>query len=85
MFHNHISIQEVRFIFDFGTPFFWQLVGKFRNEMIKAAVEEDTNTIFTMLCYKGLNDKYGGNIRNLIESKRGMVCSVHFIVIKKRY
>jgi hypothetical protein len=48
-------------------------------------VEEDTNTIFTMLCYKGLNDKYGGNIRNLIESKRGMVCSVHFIVIKKRY
>jgi len=76
LFHNHISIQEVGSIFDFGTPIFWQLVGNFRKEMIKAAVEEDINTIFTMVYAKGPDDKYVENIRNLVESKRGRVCFV---------
>ena len=49
---------------------------KFRKEMIKAAVEEDINTIFTMVYAKGPDDKYVENIRNLVESKRGRVCFV---------
>ena len=44
--------------------------------MIKAAVQEDTNTIFTVFYAKGPGDKYVENIRNLVESKRGRVCFV---------
>ena len=44
--------------------------------MIKAAVEEDINTIFTVFYAKGLGDKYVENIRNLVESKSGRVCFV---------
>ena len=33
LFHNHVSIQFVKSIFDFGTKPFWILTDKFRREM----------------------------------------------------
>src|SRR6266704_1732140 len=49
LFHNHVSIQFVQSIFEFGTKNFWRLTGKYRLEMIEEATKEGINTIFTFV------------------------------------
>ncbi len=50
LFHNHISIEAVRPIFDFGTPQFNRLVTMFRLETMKEAAKSDlTGFIFTFV------------------------------------
>src|SRR2546425_4510232 len=56
LFHNHISIQFVQSIFEFGTKTFWRLTGKYRLEMIEEAAKEGIDTIFTFVYSKGDED-----------------------------
>ncbi len=39
LYHNHVSIQEVGSIFEFGTLPFWRLLNEFGNEMIRITAE----------------------------------------------
>jgi len=55
VFHNHISIDCVAPVFDFGTPDFWEVVGDVRVAMISAAAREDISLIHTF-CYEFLVD-----------------------------
>src|SRR5438445_10441531 len=56
LFHNHISIQFVQSIFEFGTKTFWRLTGKYRMEMLEAAAKEGIDTIFTFVSSKDDED-----------------------------
>ena len=50
LYHNHMSIEAVRPVFDFGTPEFNQLVELHRIEMFKAAAKSDLEgLIFTFV------------------------------------
>ncbi|MEM1326102.1 MAG: shikimate kinase [Bacteroidota bacterium] len=50
LFHNHLSIEAVRPVFDFGTKEFNHLVALYRMEMMKTAVESDIEgLIFTLV------------------------------------
>src|SRR5713101_6967424 len=56
LFHNHVSIQFVQSIFDFGTKTFWRLTGKYRLEMLEMAAKEGIDTILTFVYSKGEED-----------------------------
>src|SRR5712692_6817289 len=56
LFDNHVSIQFVQSIFEFGTKTFWRLIGKYRLEMLEMAAKEGIDTIFTFVYSKGEED-----------------------------
>ncbi|GAB3755494.1 P-loop nucleotide/nucleoside kinase family protein [Microlunatus parietis] len=47
VFHNHLSIDCVRPVFDFGTEPFWRQVHAIRENILAEAARSDTNVIFT--------------------------------------
>ena len=50
LFHNHVSIEAVLPVFEFGSPPFNRLVGRFRDEMFSEAARSDLpGLIFTMM------------------------------------
>lgn len=77
LYHNHISVESVRPVFEFGTPSFWRLVGKFRREVLEEAAREGVNVIFTFVYAKGDDDEFIEDIVRRVESKGGTVCFVH--------
>jgi len=76
LFHNHVSIQFVRSIFEFGTKTIWRLTGKYRLEMIKEAAKEGIDTIFTFVYSKGEDDRFVRDVLKSVRSHRGQVCFV---------
>jgi shikimate kinase len=76
LFHNHVSIQFVRSIFEFGTKTFWRLTGKYRMEMLEAAAKEGIDTIFTFVYSKGEDDRFVNHVVQVVRSHRGQVCFV---------
>ncbi len=72
LYHNHISIEAVRPIFDFGTPSFNKLVTLFRMETMKEVVKSDLNgLIFTFVwALDSSSDvEYVNRIANIFESE----------------
>src|SRR5712664_3838045 len=76
LFHNHISIQFVQSIFEFGTKTFWRLTGKYRLEMLGEATKEGIDTIFTFVYSKGEDDRFVKHVVQMVRSHRGQVCFV---------
>src|SRR2546425_5428001 len=76
LFHNHVSIQFVQSIFEFGTKTFWRLIGKYRLEMIEEAAKEGIDTIFTFVYSKGEDDHFVKQVLQRVRSHRGRVCFV---------
>ncbi len=76
LFHNHISIQFVQSIFEFGTKTFWRLTGKYRLEMIEEAGKEGIDTIFTFVYSKGEDDHFVRHVLQRVRSHGGRVCFV---------
>ncbi len=76
LFHNHISLQFVRSVFEFGTRLFWRLTDKFRLEMFEEAAKQDINTIFTFVYIKGTDDSFVKRTIQRVESQGGKVCFV---------
>jgi len=56
LFHNHVSIQLVQSIFEFGTKIFWRLTGKYRLEMIEEVAKAGIDTIFTFVYSRDEDD-----------------------------
>src|SRR6059036_357791 len=56
LFHNHVSIQFVQSLFEFGTKTFWRLTNTYRLEMIEQAAKDGIDTIFTFVYSKGEDD-----------------------------
>jgi hypothetical protein len=74
LFHNHLSIEAVLPVFDFGTPAFDRLVGGFRERMFAEVAESDLpGLIFT---YVWAFDEPGDRefiegLKRLFESRGG--------------
>jgi shikimate kinase len=77
LFHNHISIQFVQSIFDFGTKTFWRLIGKYRLEMLETAAKEGIDTIFTFVYSKGEEDDRF--VKQVVQRVRSHGGQVHFV------
>lgn len=56
VFHNHLSIDCVKPVFDFGTPAFWRLIISIRVETIAEAAREGVDLIHTFCYEKGGDD-----------------------------
>ncbi|OLD13615.1 MAG: hypothetical protein AUI93_00635 [Crenarchaeota archaeon 13_1_40CM_3_52_10] len=76
LFHNHVSIQFVQSIFEFGTKTFWRLTSKYRLEMLEEAAREGVDTIFTFVYSKSEDDKFVKRVIQKIRSHGGHVCLV---------
>jgi len=73
LFHNHVSIQFVKSIFEFGTKPFWRLTRKYRLEMIEEAAKEGIDTIFTFVYSKGDDDRFVEHVLQKVRTHGGLV------------
>jgi shikimate kinase len=84
LFHNHVSIQFVQSIFEFGTKNFWRLTGKYRLEMIEEATKEGIDTIFTFVYSRDEeDDQFVKQIIQRVETHGGRVCFVRLYCERK--
>lgn len=78
VFHNHISIDYVKSIFEFGTPGFWGVVGKVRYELIAEAARQNVSLIHTF-CYEFAADDE--HFARLIASAEDFGGEVHLVLL----
>src|SRR5207244_4992794 len=84
LFHNHVSIQFVQSIFEFGTKTFWRLTDKYRMEMLEAAAKEGIDTIFTLVYSKDdEDDQFVKQVIKNVRSRGGQVLFVR--LYRERY
>jgi predicted kinase len=76
LFHNHVTIDCVRSVFDFGTPAFFRLVGRMRLDIIEEAAREGVHLIFTFVYAHPSDAQYVEKICGLVERHGGRVCLV---------
>jgi tRNA uridine 5-carbamoylmethylation protein Kti12 len=76
LFHNHISIEFVQSLFDFGSKPFWRLTDKYRTEMIEEAAKEGVDTIFTFVYGKTTDDLFVKSVLRKVKAHGGKVCFV---------
>ena len=51
IFHNHLTIDVAKAIFDFDTPSFWELVYTLRLQCITAAAQQTEGVVIYTSCY----------------------------------
>ncbi len=73
VFHNHLSIDCIEPIFDFGTPSFFKLVELIRVETVAEAARENVNLIYTFCYAKDFDDAHVAKIVELVEASGGEV------------
>ncbi len=76
VFHNHLSIECVEPIFDFGTSSFWKLVEMIRLETLAEAARVDQNLVYTFCYAKDKDDPHIEKVTKAIEENGGEVCFV---------
>jgi tRNA uridine 5-carbamoylmethylation protein Kti12 len=77
LFHNHVSIDFVQSLFEFGSKPFWRLTDKYRTEMIEEAAKEGVDTIFTFVYGKTTDDPFVRRVLRKVKAHHGTVCFVH--------
>ena len=58
VFHNHLSIDFTKPVFELGSPGFWDLNVKLRCDVIAEAARRDIDIIHTFCYAKGVDDEY---------------------------
>ena len=76
LFHNHLSIDCVKPIFEFGSPPFERLIVLIRREMIAEAAKMNVNLIFTFCYAKDYDDQTVKGLIEAVEQNGGEVCFV---------
>ena len=74
VFHNHLSIDAIEPIFDFGTKPFQKLIDLIRVETIAEAARENVSLIHTFCYAKDSDDEYVQKIIETVESNGGEIC-----------
>jgi len=82
VFHNHLSIDCIEPVFEFGTKSFWKLVHLIRLETIKEAARANQNLIYTFCYAKDEDDAHVAKITKLVETNGGEVCFVLLVCEK---
>ena len=78
VFHNHLTIDAVQPVFEFGTPPFWKLVHLFRVETIAEAARVGRNLIYTFCYAKDSDDEHVRLITETVEENSG---EIHFVLL----
>ncbi|SRR5579864_4133140 len=76
LFHNHVSIQFVESLFEFGTKPFSRLTEKYRAEMLEEAAKEAIDTTFTFVYGKTTDDPFVRRVLRKVSAQGGEVCFV---------
>ena len=78
LFHNHLSIDYVKSVFEFGTPLFWKVIEEVRLPVIAGAALENVDLIHT-LCYEfGVDDERFAELISAVEDNGG---EVHIVLL----
>lgn len=77
VFHNHLTIDLVQSIFEWGEGPFWDLVDRYRIELLEAAAKASIpGVIFTFVYAKTHDDGFVRRIVGVVEKSGGEVCFV---------
>jgi hypothetical protein len=76
VFHNHLTIDAIRPVFEFGTPSFGKLVSQFRIDTIAEAARENVDLIYTFCYAKPSDDSHIRRVIEAVESNGGELCPV---------
>jgi shikimate kinase len=79
VFHNHLTIDAILPVFEFGTPPFGKLVSMMRAETIAEAARENVDLIYTFCYAKDADDSHIRRITSAVEDNGGEVC---FVLLK---
>src|SRR5215207_218811 len=79
VFHNHLSIDCVEPIFEFGSKSFGKLINLIRVETVAEAARENVDLIYTFCYAKDLDDAHVKKITEVTEENGGEVC---FVLLK---
>ena len=78
LFHNHVSIDCVKTVFDFASPTFWKVTEYVRVGMIAEAAREGIDLVHTF-CYEfGADDEH---FRKLISAAEDNGGEVHIVLL----
>jgi shikimate kinase len=73
--HNHITIDPVAEVLEFGTPVFFDVVGRFRRDLVEAAAREGVDLVYTFVFAAG-DEPYVDQIVDAFEAAGGSVTFV---------
>jgi cytidylate kinase len=80
--HNHLAIDAVAPIFEFGTASFWKLVHSFRVETVAEAARAGQNLIYTFCYAKDSDDEHVRLITKTVEENGGEILFVLLVAEK---
>jgi AAA domain len=83
LFDNHVSIDFVKSVFEFGTRRYWRLIDKFRLSMFKEAAKDGIDTIFTFAYDKSVDNLFVAKTIQTIRKEGGVVCFVRLFCDEK--
>lgn len=79
VFHNHLTVDLVHSVFEFGTPDFNRLSTKFRLEMFEEAAKANVaGLIFTLVYAAGSDD---GFIQQIIDGLKPYDAQIKFVLL----
>ena len=76
VFHNHLSIDAIEPVFEFGSEPFAKLIEMIRIETVAEAARCDVDLIYTFCYAKDLDDAHVRKITDSVEENGGEVCFV---------
>ena len=79
VFHNHLSIDCITPVFEFGSKSFFKLIDLIRVETVGEAARVGQNLIYTFCYAKDLDDPHVEKITKAVEENGGAVC---FVLLK---
>ena len=84
LFHNHLTVDLAKGVFDYGTKAFWELVHKIRLDIFeKAAKENISGMIFTYVYEKDNDDSFVKQVLEKVNSNGGEIIFVQIYCDKK--
>ena len=83
LFDNHVSIDCARAVFDFGTPPFWNAVGKIRTAVFEEAAAAGVSLVFTFVYSHPEDAAHIERICGLFESQGGRALPVRLFCARE--
>lgn len=76
--HNHLTIDPVAEILEFGTPGFWDVVERFREDLVGSAAKERVDVIYTFVFAPG-DEPHVARVVDAFERHGGQVVFVQLL------